>query len=198
MAKRKVSREMVIDAAFELARKGGLEAAGVREVAKELNCSVQPIYYYFENIEGLRQEVIRKTDQFAADFARSRIDPADPFASMGRAHVCFAREEPQLFSIYILHQRQGIHSLKDFYQNQANGEMAQVIAESLQISLEKARMLHLQMLVYTIGLGTIFSVCQPGLEAEEVFSLQQSAFDAFLAQANGDGQKGADRKEEMK
>lgn len=195
MAKQKVSREMVIDAAFELAREGGLEAVGVREVANELGCSVQPIYYYFNNIEGLRQEVFLKTERFAADYTSSLMDSSDLFASMGRAHVQFARNEPHLFSIYILHQREGISSLEDFYQSQANSQMAQVIANNLHVSLQKAKKLHLQMLVYTIGLGTIFSVCQPGMKAEEVFSLQQSAFDAFLAQAKGEVEKAADGKE---
>ena len=41
--KAKVTREMIIDAAFEIIRNTGIEAVNARTVSKELNCSTQPV-----------------------------------------------------------------------------------------------------------------------------------------------------------
>ncbi len=87
-----------------------------------------------------------------------------------------------MFKIFILHQRKGVSSLKDLYEKEAGPHMAEVIAEELKISVSKARRLHLNMLIYTIGIGTIFSVSTPGISAEEIYTQQETAYKAFLKQ----------------
>lgn len=57
MPKQRITKEMVVDAAFEIARKGGMEQVIVKNIAETLGCSVQPIYSYCTNMEGLRTEV---------------------------------------------------------------------------------------------------------------------------------------------
>ena len=39
------------------------------------------------------------------------------------------------------------------------------------------------MLIYTVGLGTIFSVSTPGIPAEELYAQQERAYQAFLNHA---------------
>ena len=46
MPKQRITKEMVIEAAFELARTGGMEQVIVKNIAQKLGCSVQPIYSY--------------------------------------------------------------------------------------------------------------------------------------------------------
>ena len=70
--------------------------------------------------------------------------------------------------------------LKDIYEMETNPQIAQAIAEDLDINVETARHLHLNMLIYTIGLGTIFSVSSPGIPIEEIFLQQEQAHQAFV------------------
>ena len=39
------------------------------------------------------------------------------------------------------------------------------------------------MLIYTIGIGTIFSVTTPGIAADEIYLQQEQAYEAFLKAA---------------
>ena len=48
------------------------------------------------------------------------------------------------------------------------------------ISISQARQLHMHMLVYTIGLGAIFSVTTPGIPIEEIYAQQEQAYEAFF------------------
>ena len=43
MPKQRITREMVVDAAFEIARSEGMEQVMVKTIAEKLHCSVQPI-----------------------------------------------------------------------------------------------------------------------------------------------------------
>lgn len=179
MPKQRITKEMVVDAAFEIARSEGMEQVLVKNIARRLGCSVQPIYSYCKNMEGLREDVTAKAMEFVRDYTTSRIDPADLFASTGRAYVQLAKEEPNVFQLFILHQRTGISSMKDLYEKETNPKAAVFIAEQLGISREEAVQLHLHMLIYTMGIGTVFCTTTPGIPMEEIFGQQEKAYRIF-------------------
>ncbi len=186
MPKQRITKEMVVDAAFEIARASGMEQVLVKNIADKIGCSVQPIYSYCQNMEGLRQDVIEKTNQFIHAFIMASIDKNDLFCTTGKAYIQLAKEEPHLFKLFILHQRNGISSMNDLYQAESNPHVADFIADSLNISVSQARQLHLNMLIYTIGIGTIFSVCTPGISIDEIYTQQEFAYKAFINQSMTD------------
>lgn len=194
MPKQRITKEMVVDAAFELARSGGMEQVMVRNIADRLGCSVQPIYSYCQNMEGLRQDVMERVKKFVWEYTASRIDKEDLFRSTGQAYVQIAREEPYLFKLFILHRREGICSLDDLYRSEASPETAEWIAQKLHIGIEQAKELHLNMLIYTIGIGTIFAVTEPGISADEIFAKQETAYQAFLRRAVEGSETSQERK----
>lgn len=183
MPKQRITKEMVVDAAFELAKSGGMEQITVMAIAKKIDCSVQPIYCYCKNMEGLRQEVIERVKRFVKDYLASHIDMNDPFRSIGQAHIQLTKEEPHLYKIYVLHRRDGISSLDDLYRAETNEQISAFIADKLKISLAQAKQLHLDMLIYTIGIGTIFSVTTPGISSDEIFAQQERAYQIFMNNA---------------
>lgn len=183
MPKQRITKEMVVEAAFEIARQNGIETVLVKTIAEKLGCSVQPIYSYCTNMDELRREVAKKAKEFVHTYAAARIDRSDMFRSTGHAYVSLAKEEPNLFKLFILQEREGISSLPELYDSEAGSNVAPAIAAGLGISIEKARQLHLNMLIYTIGIGTIFAVTKPGIPAEEIFSQQEEAYKAFLKYA---------------
>lgn len=183
MPKQKITKEMVVEAAFELARAEGAEHITVNSIARKLSCSVQPIYSYCQNMEGLRQEVAVKSKEFVREYTSVLTDPEDLFRSTGRAYLRLAEDEPNIFKIFIMHQRNNISSLYDLYASEADPGVPEAVADKLGISISAAKELHLNMLIYTIGIGTIFSVTSPGISPEEIFSRQEKAYIAFLEQA---------------
>lgn len=183
MPKQRITKETVVNAAFEIARNSGMEQVMVKNIADKIGCSVQPIYSYCKNMDSLRQDVVEQTNRFIQEYVAAHIDKDDLFRSTGRLYIRLAQEESHLFRIFILHQRKGISSLNDLYQSETNPHVAEVIASDLHISVAQAKQLHLNMLIYTIGIGTIFSVTTPGISADEIYIQQEAAYEAFLKQA---------------
>lgn len=180
MPKQRITKEIVVDAAFRLARSGGMERVTVKAIAAEIGCSVQPIYSYCNSMEGLRRDVEERTKCFIKEYIASHFDKNDPFRSTGQAYIRLTEEEPNLFKIFILHRRDGISSLDDLYRAEAGEQISVFLAENLNISEAQARQLHLDMLIYTIGIGTIFSVTTPGISSDEIFLQQERAYRIFL------------------
>lgn len=180
MPKQRITKDMVVAAAFKIARQSGMESVLVKNIADELGCSVQPIYSYCKNMDGLREEVGNKARDFIKEYIISHIDKSDLFRSTGRAYIQLAKEEPHILKIFILQERRNISSLKDIYETETNPQITQAVAKDLDISVETAIQLYLNMLIYTIGLGTIFSVSSPGIPIDEIFLQQEQARQTFV------------------
>lgn len=189
MPKQRITKEMVVEAAFELTREGGAEAATVKRIAEKLGCSVQPIYSYCKSMEGLRREVAQRTNDFIHAYIGRHIDPTDFFRSTGYAYLSLAREEKHLFQLFITQTREGIASFADLYRSHTDPRVAGFIASALHVSEEAARDLHLNMLIYTIGIGTILATVKPGIIDEEVAAQLENAHGAFLQQTLERGKK---------
>lgn len=180
MPKQRITREMVVDAAFETARSEGMEQVMVKTIAERLHCSVQPVYSYCQNMNGLRKAVIERTNAFIQEYVAKRIDKENLFQSSGQAYIQLAKEEPHLYKLFILHERSNISSLQDLYEKHGSSHMAQAISALCGIDIEAAKQLHLHMLIYTIGIGTIFAVSKPGIAPDEIYAQQEEAYQAFL------------------
>jgi AcrR family transcriptional regulator len=53
MAKKKFSRDLILEVAYELSFKHGLDGINMRMIAREIGCSVMPIYESFSSKEDL-------------------------------------------------------------------------------------------------------------------------------------------------
>lgn len=96
--KPKITRDMVIDAAFEVARKTGAENINARTVSKKLNCSTQPVMYHFATIETLKKTVYAKADSYHSAYLMNINNPQkNVMLEIGLNYIRFAIEEPHLF-----------------------------------------------------------------------------------------------------
>lgn len=96
--KESISKQMILDTAFEMAREEGLANITARHVAERANCSTQPIFRSFASMEELTDEVYARAISFFQDYYTlfPRLEKL-PFCNLGMAYLAFAREEKELF-----------------------------------------------------------------------------------------------------
>ena len=97
-AKAKVTKEMIIDAAFEIARETGVGNINARTVSERLNCSTQPVMYHFATIEELKRAVYKKADVYHSEYLMNiSSNQNGAMLGIGMNYIRFAIEEPHLF-----------------------------------------------------------------------------------------------------
>lgn len=97
-AKVKVTKEMIIDAAFAIAREAGVENINARTVSERLHCSTQPVMYHFATMEELKRTVYAKADLYHSEYLMTMKKPPKGAAlGIGMNYIRFAIEEPHLF-----------------------------------------------------------------------------------------------------
>ncbi len=97
-AKAKVTKEMIVNAAFEIAKEAGAENINARTVSQKLGCSTQPVLYYFKKIEDVRIAAHKKGSEYHIAYLTDLSGKYErPMLEMGMRYIRFAVEEKNLF-----------------------------------------------------------------------------------------------------
>ncbi|SHK53678.1 transcriptional regulator, TetR family [Anaerocolumna jejuensis DSM 15929] len=98
--KKQITKQQIIDKAYEIVRREGYESLTARRLAKELNCSTQPIYLAFSDMKELKAELIKNAQEQMLKYiiASSDKDLPSPLACI-LAYIRFAQKEKQLFQL---------------------------------------------------------------------------------------------------
>lgn len=182
MPKQRITKEMVVTAAFELAREGGMEQVLVKNIAAKIGCSVQPIYCYCNNMDELKEEVIARIRVHLHAYVKQHLGKNFQFQDAGLAHAKFAKEEPQLYRAYFLRKREPMHSVAEIFQSEASPDVAVRISQEYGITEAQARELHLNMMIYNVGISFILSTLGEHTDISEIEQLLDKACAAFRAQ----------------
>ncbi|MFO7713592.1 TetR/AcrR family transcriptional regulator [Desulfosarcina sp.] len=94
--KQRFSPQDVIEAAFQVVRKQGWEGFSARTIANELNSSTRPIYDYFNSMENIEAEVVKKILSYYVHFL-SQERTGDKWLDQALGYVLFASTEKHLF-----------------------------------------------------------------------------------------------------
>ena len=113
-AVKKINKEGLLDAAYELVRKEGLESLSARKLAKEANCSTQPIYDSFQTMDA----IVKITEEkMKAEYEKLKKEVADlrsaDFSEQGIAIIAFAEKERILFRHFVIEDSNERDSLFD-------------------------------------------------------------------------------------
>lgn len=136
----KITKEMIIDAAFEIVRTEGADNINVRNIAKKLECSTQPIMYQFNTVDEIKKEVYQKTD---AVHTRYITDVQgffnNPMLEIGMLYIRFGVEESHLFR-FLFQSNQFAHkNFKEIFYSEELTPMMEILAQSTGVDLESAR-----------------------------------------------------------
>lgn len=98
--KKQINKHQIIEKAFELVQSEGYPSLTARKLAKELNCSTQPIYQAFADMKELKIELIKKAQEKMYHFIMDRRDTTIPIElAYILTYIQFAREEKYLFQL---------------------------------------------------------------------------------------------------
>ena len=61
-----ITKDYIVNTAFQMVKQEGIENVTARKLAARANCSTQPIFRSYENMEDLYQELFRMANSFFA------------------------------------------------------------------------------------------------------------------------------------
>ena len=94
----KITRDMILDAAFRLVREEGHQALTARRLAAALGCSTQPILYQFSSVDEIVRETYQRADEYHTRYLTDGLENEEvPLLALGLRYIRFGAEEKPLF-----------------------------------------------------------------------------------------------------
>lgn len=177
----KISKNMIVETAFNLCRKYGLEVVSNRMIAKELNCSIRPIYYQFSNTEELKNEVYLYIEEYFYKYIMDNmIDNIPYYKQIGINYIKFAREESNLFKILFMSSTSYLPD--GFVAKNENGfkKIENFIKLSTKLSDKDIKPFHIKMWIYTHGIATLIATGTVSFDDDKISELLSSEFQALM------------------
>lgn len=177
----KITKDMILEAAFEIAREKGLEEVSNRSIAKRLECSIRPIYYQFNNSDELKKELYNKIEKyFYKHIMDNMIDNIPYYRQVGINYIKFAREEKNFFKILFMSKSDYLpegfvsKSEDDFK------EISKLIKMSTKLNDGDIKSFHIKMWMFTHGIATLLATDTILLTEEQISNLLSSQFQALM------------------
>lgn len=150
----KITKDMVIDAAFKVAREAGAENINARTVAKKLNCSTQPVMYHFATIEELKKAAYAKADWYHTE-CLMRMTQEDVMLSIGLNYIQFAVEEPHLFRFLFQSGFAVENSLLEMVDSQELAPVLSAMRKAMDLNMEQTKEVFITLALFVHGYASI-------------------------------------------
>lgn len=165
-AKAKVTKELIVDAALEVAKEAGAENINARTVSNKLNCSTQPIMYHFATIGELKKAVYAKLNCYHTEYLMNVRNPQKGvMLGIGLNYIRFAIEEPHLFRFLF---QSGFAVENNLLEMIDSAELIPVLSamqEAAGMSMEQTKKVFLTIFLFVHGYASI--IANNSLEYDE-------------------------------
>lgn len=177
----RISKEMILDAAFEIVRQDGMEKLSNRELANKLKCSIRPIYYQFENVEEMQQELYKKIEQYFYKFLLDNMIEGIPqYKQVGVNYIKFAKKEKKLFQTLFMSD---IGLTPDEFvakDGEDYNEIEKLIKISANLQEEDIKDFHTKMWIFCHGIATLVANDTIKLTDSQIQDLLSYEFQALM------------------
>ena len=148
----KIPKELILQASLDLLISEGYANVTIKNIAKKLNCSTQPISWHFGSMPALREALLDYALQYVKEnYSIPIVNPFYSFYLTGRNHIDMALKAPHLFRFLYMGESGMQFNVK--YPNATYS--ASQVAEFLGISIPKAIESIQTMLFYTQGASSM-------------------------------------------
>ena len=163
--KTRITKDMIVNAAVEVARQNGYESINARTVSERLNCSTQPIMYHFATIDAMKRAAYEQVDQLHTKYMMTIPPEQDPLLGIGLNYIRFAVEEPRLFIFLFQSGYAKENSLLEMIDSEELAPVLAAMQEGAGLSMEKTKQVFLTVALFAHGYASI--IANNGLKYDE-------------------------------
>lgn len=177
----RITKEMILNAAFDITRNEGIEKLSNREIAKKMNCSIRPIYYQFKNSEELYKELYNKINSYFYDFImKNVVDDIPHYKQIGINYIKFAQEETNFFKVLFMSPARDVPNT--FVATDKNGfaGVIDAIKLSTYLSDKDIKSFHTKMWIFVHGIATLTVSKSVKFTEEQIRDLLSQEFQALM------------------
>ncbi|WP_145409312.1 TetR/AcrR family transcriptional regulator [Paenibacillus xylanexedens] len=174
-----ITKDKVLDAAFEMVREQGFDVLTARNIARRLHCSTQPIYSAYGNMDELKEELFDRAINFAIDTMKTyKNEQNSPAMNLILGCLIFSHQEKHLFRALYLSDYRAVYLSN--HTDRLNEEIYAAflqIDDRLQVIEEnRARAMYLKIMTYWLGISTMINTNTSELDLDEATMMLEELY----------------------
>ena len=185
----KFTRDEIIAAALDIARKDGLYAVTARSLGEKLGSSSKPIFSIFENMEEVLEATLLAARAVYNEYIEQALSDEKPFKAVGSKYIEFAMREPMLFQLLFMKEQTQKRSalgilpmIDDNYE-----EILETVKTEYGLDDKNAKLLYRQLWIYTHGIASLIATGVCSFKPQEIGEMVSQVFISLLKYMNAQG-----------
>ena len=180
----KITKEMIIDAAFEIARSEGAENINARAVSKKLGCSTQPVMYHFKTIDELKRAVYEKSDEYHSAYIMD-IHSNNPMKDIGLNYIQFAVKEKNLFRFLFQSNEFLSKNISELINAEELQPIIAILSQETAVNAEQAKIIFRSLFLIAHGCASMFANNEMTYDEQTIISDLDLVFDGTVYSLKG-------------
>ncbi|KAF1301359.1 MULTISPECIES: TetR/AcrR family transcriptional regulator [Enterococcus] len=157
MARKKtITRDQILDAAYDVVAADGFARFTARNIAAEMNCSTQPIYLEFQNMDDLKNALIDKILNYLATDVFPIEHTGNTIIDLALNYIEFATTKRRLYRAMYLEEYGGGKKIQKF----SYDYFVQAVKDDenyQNLSQEELEELHMGTWIVATGIASLMS-----------------------------------------
>lgn len=154
--KAKIAKEMIVEAAFRIAKEEGANNISARTVSKKLECSTQPVMSHFKTIEELKSATYKMADEYHTKYIFN-IQSEDPLKDIGLNYIRFAVEEKKLFCFLFQSNSFSGNSILDLMEANEIRPIIDILCSEADITAKQAKIVFRTVFLCVHGFASMLA-----------------------------------------
>ena len=182
----KFSKEDILEKSVKFIKEKGYSNLTVRELAKYIGCSTQPIFKNYENFDMYKEDLKFYLRKDYSSFIRKYIDIKDYLYTISYAYAFYAKKEPNVFFSLFMADLAGSRTVNEVLNTDRNLETINAMVKQYKISLEDAKKVYREVRFYTHGIATQLCINSIKLTDKEIKDLIRNNIEMNLRGSNNE------------
>lgn len=179
--KPRITREMILDAAYAIVCEAGMEQLNARAIADRLDCSTQPVLYHFRHVDDIRQEIYRRADEMHSEFLMQLTGDANPMIQLGLNYILFAVQQKHLFRLLFQSDGFADQSITDLIDMPEIVPLLELFQHEAQLNLAQTKTVFRTLLMLVHGCASMLANNSMCYDENEITQMLESAFTGMMA-----------------
>lgn len=167
----KFSKDILLKKSVEYIKKYGYSNLTVRDIAKYIGCSTQPIFKNYDNFELYKNDLKKYLRQDYESFINNYIDENDYLYTISYSYALYAKKEPNVFLSLFMADLAGSRTVDEVLNTDRNKITIEAMVKQYNISLEEAKKIYRDTRFYTHGIATQLCIKSIKLTDKELSDL---------------------------
>ena len=159
----RITREMILEAAYEILDEAGIGAVGIKAIASKLGCSTQPVSWVFGSMKELKKELFRYANAKAYEALPDRMagkNAIDAFFASGVHYLSIACDHPNVFRFITVDDPmdtigEPVRDNRSIFSFEFDPDAANLLAEEYKIPPEMIGKTVKDIVIYAHGLAVM-------------------------------------------